>query len=272
MEMSCRYDIDQSPLSPEMDQFVLLARPHHAQPRQGTSDVNGRANDFGCPYYSGQIPLFFRATENPTGPFVIDTIDSKSMDPIYPTLQMILHPPYGIPILHGSFEYSSFWNDEEQEGSLANLVAMGHDLIFQAADGHGGFLYLFTSDGDTLFQFIDCGPGTEPETTDYVSLSDLLCNANYILVDDFSPRLDHQLCTLAWLVAHRFPPFDHIHSGPTTPLARVAEILNAARALAASFPDREDLAGYVSPWTVSFLEAALEGTAFPLAQPCDYLV
>lgn len=211
----------------------------------------------------GRAPLYFRTAIDPpttVNEFLPDTPNTHH-HPTLPSAQKVRKPPYPFRILHGSFDWFS-WDCERIQS-----IVEGYQLVLLGADGCGGFLHLFLQKNGTLYEFIDNGQ-LDPSTSEYSTLPDLLCNANYVCVDNDQPYLDHQLCALAWLVAHRFPPFQV----GSKALGRVQDQLLFSTRFLSSLPDieDEDYAGNVKEWTASFLEAAADGS-MALAKASDYV-
>lgn len=220
-------------------------------------------------------PLYFRTNEYIYEPktdlFEPDTtITEESTDRIvYPTLSLIT-PRVEVAILHGNYELFSF-RDER----LSSWAAKGYHPLLLGGDCGGGYLnvYLKKKECNEFYMFVDHGEEAEPYQVDYSCLAALLCRENAIWPCYDKPQLNHQLCMLAWLVAHRFPPFLEESSSETLLLSQVATLGVHVNELA-SFPfvSPDDSNCTVHPWTASFLEAAIDGTTLVLANASNYLI
>lgn len=224
-----------------------------------------------------------------------DADDEDSYPDILPQFHNVTHPCHheNFCVLHGDFNLWSYVLDfnlwsyvvakieqnqaddddddvEEKEIDLPLSNLRTYTPVLRAADLSGHRLNVFLKAGQTFYQYFGIDESEDREEGDplaleFESLGEMLCNVKHEFIGYEKPILDHQLCMLAWLVAHRFPPFDSSEG-----LLRAKELLFPSRELSSLlWDDIDKFCGKVSSQTVSFLEDAIEGV-FGLAKASAY--
>ena len=230
-----------------------------------------------------QVPLYCRTFYGspPTKTFSCATRTKTEKNLILPSVEALRDPIYNdVLFLHPSWNWRPLDWPSRVQTTLAPKLWTYYQPILQGGGGHGGFLNVCmqprqNDDHCYLCHYVDYGSDATPQLVeDYSSLAELLCLAKYYMVDFDEPWVDHQLCMLAALLAHRLAPCES-----ETRTMRLMELLADAEELVAVAPRQDDEEedvddvsnhGKLSPWTVSFLKAAIDG-AIPLAQASDYI-